>query len=431
MPALPQASFDSWTIVFLNFSFVGFIISFFLFFKKSPQLKANRIMAVYTLLFAVCMIEYVLYWTRYLFYFPAWADVSGGFPLLWGPLLYFYFKVVYDKHEFKKSDLVHLIPFVAYTLYKLPYYFADAELKMNPFKIDAYEGHEFFFTILPWIRILFQCLYGFVIYRYLKQQGNLSDTKKWSAYLFAFYILFIMTSVAYYWLINYRWFNADWDYFISFVMSASIISTAWFAYSSPSIFNGYKIKESLFQVQYSAVQYKYIKAKEPAKPVDEQQVIHSYKVNPSLIPSTPQTEEASATKESETEEFIKYKNSGLTESASIEMANEVTALMEKEKLYRENDLRLDTLSDKLGYAKHHVSQVINEQFGMNFFEYINLLRIQEAKKLLIEKSAKELNVIEIAYSVGFNNKVTFNTAFKRITGCTPTAFRNSFAIKSK
>jgi len=75
-------------------------------------------------------------------------------------------------------------------------------------------------------------------------------------------------------------------------------------------------------------------------------------------------------------------------------------------------------------SKHQLSQVINEQTGMNFFEYVNQHRIGEARQLLSATSKKELNIIDIAYEVGFNNKVSFNTAFKKITGKTPTSFRN-------
>ena len=58
-----------------------------------------------------------------------------------------------------------------------------------------------------------------------------------------------------------------------------------------------------------------------------------------------------------------------------------------------------------------------------FFEYINLKRVEEAKQLLRSRPKAELNVIEVAYEVGFANKGTFNAVFKRLTGLTPTEFR--------
>ena len=60
---------------------------------------------------------------------------------------------------------------------------------------------------------------------------------------------------------------------------------------------------------------------------------------------------------------------------------------------------------------------------MNFFEYINLLRIEEAKHLLTANDRKSMNIIEVAYTVGYSTKNTFNTAFRRIVGVTPTEFR--------
>lgn len=60
---------------------------------------------------------------------------------------------------------------------------------------------------------------------------------------------------------------------------------------------------------------------------------------------------------------------------------------------------------------------------MNFFEYINSLRITEAMELLKDKGKSRLTIIEVAYQVGFNNKVSFNAAFKKQTGVTPTEYR--------
>jgi len=72
-----------------------------------------------------------------------------------------------------------------------------------------------------------------------------------------------------------------------------------------------------------------------------------------------------------------------------------------------------------------VSQVINQYYKTNFFDFINANRIDEAKRLLVSDS-HTLNIIEIAYTVGYNNKVTFNTVFKRFTGVTPSEYRKKF-----
>jgi YesN/AraC family two-component response regulator len=120
-------------------------------------------------------------------------------------------------------------------------------------------------------------------------------------------------------------------------------------------------------------------------------------------------------------EVVKYKNSGLTTSFSTELKEELVRLLEVEKVYRQNSIKLETIAESLGTTRHNASQVINEHFDLNFFELINKYRVEEAMELL--KSNKDnLNIIDIAYEVGYNNKVTFNKSFKRFSNLTPSQF---------
>ena len=60
---------------------------------------------------------------------------------------------------------------------------------------------------------------------------------------------------------------------------------------------------------------------------------------------------------------------------------------------------------------------------MNFYELMNKFRIDEAVYLI--ENDKQLNIIDIAYKVGFNNKVTFNKSFKKAFSVTPTEYIKS------
>ena len=93
-----------------------------------------------------------------------------------------------------------------------------------------------------------------------------------------------------------------------------------------------------------------------------------------------------------------------------------------EKPFLNRELRLDDLAEALQIGRHHASQVINEHFDANFFDFINLYRVEEAIRLLQEKG-NELNLAEIGFLSGFNNTVSFNKAFKKNTGVTPSKFR--------
>lgn len=99
------------------------------------------------------------------------------------------------------------------------------------------------------------------------------------------------------------------------------------------------------------------------------------------------------------------------------------AFMEEEKPHLDPTLRLPDLAAKLGLTAHQLSQVVNEGFGVNFSEFINGLRIEEAKRLLADPRCREYKLLTVAYEAGFRSKATFNQAFKKITGTTPSRFR--------
>jgi len=90
-------------------------------------------------------------------------------------------------------------------------------------------------------------------------------------------------------------------------------------------------------------------------------------------------------------------------------------------LYREAGLTLPMLAAKVGAKPNVISQALNQTLGLSFFDYINGHRIDEAKRLL--ETGEDGTILDIAYEVGFNSKSTFNAAFKKHTGQTPSLFR--------
>lgn len=87
----------------------------------------------------------------------------------------------------------------------------------------------------------------------------------------------------------------------------------------------------------------------------------------------------------------------------------------------QDDLSLNRLSESIAVSDNHISETLSQYLSTNFFHFVNGFRIEEAKKRLHDK---EKQVSTIAYEVGFNSKSTFNTAFKKFVGTTPSAYRN-------
>lgn len=89
--------------------------------------------------------------------------------------------------------------------------------------------------------------------------------------------------------------------------------------------------------------------------------------------------------------------------------------------FQNSELTLDFVSGKTGVSQRKIATDIQNQFACNFKSYINRLRINESKRLLIETN---LNIGEIAYKVGFNNQSHFNRVFKSELQISPTEYRD-------
>lgn len=119
----------------------------------------------------------------------------------------------------------------------------------------------------------------------------------------------------------------------------------------------------------------------------------------------------------------KYKKSGLDAHGAVDIHHRLTALMTEEKPYLENELTLFALADMLNVPPNHLSQAINSLEGKNFFDYINEHRITLAKEKIASNQFQNLTLLGIAFDCGFNSKASFNRAFKKFTGKTPTEFK--------
>lgn len=117
----------------------------------------------------------------------------------------------------------------------------------------------------------------------------------------------------------------------------------------------------------------------------------------------------------------KYQSSQLNGKDLADIERRLSELMNREELYRDEQLSLAALADRLQLSRHQLSEYFNVQLGLNFSRYVNQHRVRAACELLVTQP--ELTVLNVAYEVGFNTKSVFNTAFARETGRSPTAYR--------
>ena len=126
--------------------------------------------------------------------------------------------------------------------------------------------------------------------------------------------------------------------------------------------------------------------------------------------------------DSSEEQKQKYESSNLQAPKKEQYVEKLVTFVETEKPYLSSELTLSELSKQVKIPPHYVSQVINEHFNLNFFKLVNKYRIEEAIAIFKNTDNLDIKIIDVAYDVGFNNKVTFNKAFKAQTSFTPSQF---------
>jgi AraC-like DNA-binding protein len=112
----------------------------------------------------------------------------------------------------------------------------------------------------------------------------------------------------------------------------------------------------------------------------------------------------------------------LSSEQIVELSAQLDNLMKNDKIFLDNEINLTTVAEKLGVSIHDTSFLINEVTGSNFYNFINRHRVEEAKKLLTSGKMDKLNMLGIAFESGFNSKTTFNTAFKKMVGLSPSEY---------
>ncbi len=117
----------------------------------------------------------------------------------------------------------------------------------------------------------------------------------------------------------------------------------------------------------------------------------------------------------------KYSNSSLSFEFRERIRNKLESRPLTTHLILDCTVSLSKFAGALGEKPNYISQVLSQDLNTNFYEYITERRIEEVMVKLTVPS--EQTILEIALAAGFNSKSTFNTAFKKRTGLTPSVFR--------
>lgn len=293
--------------------------------------------------------------------------VSIPFPVLHGPFLYTYTSLLLSLNKKRNYYLLHFIPFLLLNLILIPFYSLPTEEKLYIFQNEGF-GYEKF-VLLNIVSIFLSgvvyCSLNYVrISKYKKQNQPLSQNKlkrlKWLQFLtFGLIMIWIFVFVG----------NNE---FIFTSVVLFIISLGIFGVQQNSIFSNPTKESTLFQST----------SKQP-----------------------------------------KYEKSGLTIDKKTIILEQLERLIIGEKLYLNPELSLNELAKHIQTQPNYLSQVINEHFSMNFYDFLNRRRVEEFCVKINTNEFKHYKLIEVAYECGFNSKSSFNRNFKRFVGKTPSEYK--------
>lgn len=118
-------------------------------------------------------------------------------------------------------------------------------------------------------------------------------------------------------------------------------------------------------------------------------------------------------------------NEDIATNKQLTQIEKLKTYMTNKEPYLDASLSVQSLSDQVDIPSRELSILINQELNQHFFDFINSFRIKKAKEILENPAKNKQTILEVLYEVGFNSKSSFNTAFKKHTGNTPTSYRKT------
>jgi len=120
----------------------------------------------------------------------------------------------------------------------------------------------------------------------------------------------------------------------------------------------------------------------------------------------------------------KYGAKKIDDTEAVFLIQQLNTLMQEKQLYKETDVKLQSVAKNIHISTHKLSQLLNDNLGKSFASFINDHRIDEAKRLLQENNQFTLEAI--GFESGFSSKSSFYATFKKAVGKTPSEFQKQF-----
>ena len=109
------------------------------------------------------------------------------------------------------------------------------------------------------------------------------------------------------------------------------------------------------------------------------------------------------------------------EEADESLGAKIEHCMDEQMLYLQKELKIGDLVQIVGSCRTYVSNYINQTKNMSFSDYVNSLRIEKSKQILVQE--QDVKMVDLADRMGFTSEQSFFRNFKKFTGMTPAQWK--------
>lgn len=372
--AVPPGFID---IMLLLGALHGFALGAALLLRTSGR-RANRWLGVLILVFAFDMGTLYLLRTAGPERFPHLVGLTDPLTFLYGPMIYLYVRTLVSGRDVRRRDFVHLLPAIAATAAVLPLLSGGVDHKITHWQracAHAGDSGTDLRVALTLLTALAYLAWSYVLVR--RHAGSVRDRFSDLEHRDLRWLRLLLGTVLAIWLVSLVFFltrnmGGQHGGIVFSIVTVLFYFIGFLALRQPEIFSDTPAS---------------------AEPAD--------------APSP-----------------IKYGKSRLDDDRASDIRRRLEAHLASAHPHRRSGLTLQELAADLDVSPHSLSQVINEQLGRNFHDLINERRVEEVRRRLDDPANAHLTLLAVALDAGFRSKSTFNSIFKKITGLTPSQYRD-------
>ena len=369
--------------IFLIAAFNAFFFTVLLI-QKKPRAIHDNILIFWSVYLGVYIGVYAFYSHELFTHFHLLSISLISLLMLHGPFLYCYVQsLVFDKRQNSWKTLLHIIPFVLFNLYIfISSFYPGIAGKLNIEKVSPGDNPPLLFSFFLIMTAFSGTVYFLLTIRLFKKLDiNIFNNFSNSVNIDLFWIRKLVLV-----------FGVIWTALISVTVIHHIFQMFSMVFCTDGLF----LSLSVFVI-----------------------LIGYFGLKQKVIFSSADIIVAGETSKTHT----KYSGSRLSDAEAKQYAWKLTDYMKSEKPYLNPDLSLPQLATGLDISSHYLSQVINEQFNLNFFDFVNGYRVEAFKQKITDPEFSNFSILGIAFECGFNSKSAFNRVFKQTSGITPSQFK--------